>query len=180
MYKNKKRKYIKQHCPIVMAYDLSEGHYKAENELLFDGYDELGNPYIGADINNRHTAFQDSIMINNGNERYFIKKDIFQKTYCFVDPIQEIQAMSKETINNGHKAQALKIHKFAYDMSNGHYDENGKLLFSRYDENQNPVLETLENKAYVGTINDFIVIGLHDEKHMVDKDTFLKLYKPSL
>lgn len=154
---------------IVNAFDLSEGHrYFATGDLLFDCYDEDNNPVIKMKGGNSHTAFDaDSFLIDDGKGKYFIRRDIFDKTYTLVE--------KKHPVGGIYMSKCVR--KTAYDLLEGHLDPEGNCLFDYYNAEGRPVIATLESKAYVGNLDDFLIIGIAGEPYFFPREKFLYLYE---
>lgn len=151
---------------IVTAYDLKEGHHYPNGDLLFDCYDKDNNPVVKMKNGNTHTAFVDSFFIDDGKGRYFIKSEIFYKTYSLI---------RKEPVGGIYYSNRVK--KQVYDLLEGHLDEEGNLLFDYYNDEEKPVISTLESKAYTGKLDDFLMIGIEGEPYFFTRDKFLLLYE---
>jgi len=144
----------------VTAYNLSEGHYDSEGNLLFDCYED-GIPTIIINEKNSHKAFQDSFVVNDGKYRWFVQTDIFNESYKQI---------------NGNNYESLPLVKEAYDLSISHYHNDGNLLFDHYTSEGNPILSTLESEHYVCDKDGFIIIGVLGEKYHCSRRNFFENY----
>ena len=151
---------------IVMAYDLSERHRCLNGKLLFDYYDKDNNPVVKMKRGNTHTAFSDSFFIDDGKGRYFVRRDIFDKTY---------ELVKKHTVGGIYKSN--RVQKQAYDLLEGHLNSEGGLLFNSYNDEGRPVIATLESKAYIGNLDDFLMIGIEGEPYFFPREKFLFFYE---
>lgn len=158
---------------LVQAYDLTLGHHDKRGALLFDCYDAGGNPVIKLSNGNTHTAFNaESFMIDEPTGKYFITKKAFSLNYERVQKARDVTRPYNVPV----LYKSKDITKYAFDLSEGHYDLDGNLIFDSYDKESNPILRTLESKGYIGSPDGFVIVGVIGEKHFCSRKNFEKLY----
>lgn len=77
--------------------------------------------------------------------------------------------------NNGNTYRKNTIKITAYNLSDGHYDVNGKLLFNGYDTNEKPVIKKKGEIKHTAILDSFLVVNNKD-KYFCEENIFLESY----
>lgn len=77
--------------------------------------------------------------------------------------------------NNGNTYRKNTIKITAYNLSDGYYDVNGKLLFDGYDTNGKPVIKEKGEIKHIAILDSFLVVNNKD-RYFCEKNIFLNSY----